>query len=98
MRACRVVDRVAEPVVGGLQLALDDLTAGGIHEHFGTSLVGRRLETTDFDWSYGSGLVLRGKAGDLALALCGRAVPPGRLEGDSLRLSPTTPAPCGAPQ
>lgn len=67
-----------------LQIVLDDLTARGIHEHFGTSIVGRRLETTDLDWSYGSGSVLRGKAGDLAVALCGRAVPPGRLEGDSL--------------
>lgn len=72
------------PPAETLQIVLDDLTAGGIHEHFGTSIVGRRLETTDLDWSYGSGPVLRGKAGDLALALCGRAVPPGRFEGDSL--------------
>ncbi len=72
------------PPAETLQIVLDDLTAGGIHEHFGMSIVGRRLETTDLDWSYGSGSVLRGKAGDLALALCGRAVPPGRLEGDSL--------------
>lgn len=72
------------PPAETLQIVLDDLTAGGIHEHFGTSMVGRRLETTDLDWSYGSGPVLRGKAGDLALSLCGRAVPPGRLEGDSL--------------
>ena len=72
------------PPAETLQIVLEDLTAGGIHEHFGTSIVGRRLETSDLDWSYGSGPVLRGKAGDLALALCGRAVPPGRLEGDSL--------------
>lgn len=72
------------PPAATLQIVLDDLTAGGIHEHFGTSIVGRRLETTDLDWSYGSGRVLRGKAGDLALTLCGRAIPPGRLEGDSL--------------
>jgi hypothetical protein len=30
------------------------------------------------------GPLLRGKAGDLALALCGLAVPPGLFEGDSL--------------
>ncbi len=72
------------PPAETLQIVLDALTAGGIHEHFGTAIVGRRLETTDLDWSYGSGPLLRGKAGDLALALCGRAVPPGRIEGDSL--------------
>jgi uncharacterized protein (TIGR03083 family) len=72
------------PPAETLQIVLDDLTAGGVHEHFGTSIIGRRLETTDLDWSYGSGQVLRGNAGDLALALCGREVPPGRLEGDSL--------------
>ncbi len=72
------------PPAETLQIVLDDLTAGGIHKHFGTSIVGRRLETTDLDWSYGSGPMLRGKAGDLALALCGRRVPPALLEGDSL--------------
>ena len=62
------------PPAATVQIVLDDLTAGGLHEHFGTSIVGRRLETTDLDWSYGSGPVLRGKAGDLALVLCGRTV------------------------
>ena len=60
------------PPAETLQIVLDDLTAGGVHEHFGTSIIGRRLETTDLDWSYGSGQVLRGNAGDLALALCGQ--------------------------
>jgi hypothetical protein len=72
------------PPAETLQIVLDDLTAGGIHEHFGTSIVGRTLETTDLDWSFGSGLVLRRKAGDLALVLCGRTVPPDRLEGAPL--------------
>jgi len=40
--------------------------------------------SSDLDWSHGSGPVLRGAAGDLALALCGRAVPAGRLRGDPL--------------
>jgi uncharacterized protein (TIGR03083 family) len=67
-----------------IRVVLDDLTVGGVHEHFGTSIEGRRLQATDLDWSYGSGPALRGPAGDLAVALCGRAIPPGRLEGEPL--------------
>ena len=63
---------------------LDDLTTGGVHLHFGTAIDGRRLEATDLDWSYGSGAPLRGSAADLALVLCGRRLPPGRLEGEPL--------------
>jgi uncharacterized protein (TIGR03083 family) len=58
-----------------MRVVLDDLTAGGVHAHFGTAIDGRRLEATDVDWSYGSGPVLRGPAHHLVLALCGRAVP-----------------------
>jgi len=67
-----------------IRVVLDDLTGGGVHEHFGTSIRGRRLQATDLDWSYGSGPALRGPAADLALALCGRAIPQGRLEGGPL--------------
>jgi uncharacterized protein (TIGR03083 family) len=67
-----------------MRVVLDDLTHGDVHERFGTSIEGRRLEATDLDWSYGSGSVLRGSAGDLALTLCGRRVPPGRLDGQPL--------------
>jgi uncharacterized protein (TIGR03083 family) len=67
-----------------IRVVLDDLTDGGVHEHFGTSIRGRRLQATDLDWSYGSGPALRGPAGELASALCGRAIPQGRLEGDPL--------------
>ncbi len=67
-----------------IRVVLDDLTVGGVHEHFGTSIRGRRLQATDLDWSYGSGPALRGPAGDLALALCGRAIPQGRLGGEPL--------------
>jgi uncharacterized protein (TIGR03083 family) len=67
-----------------IRVVLDDLTSGGVHERFGTSIQGRRLQATDLDWSCGSGPVLRGPAGDLALVLCGRAMPPGRLEGQPL--------------
>ncbi|MBN9107179.1 MAG: maleylpyruvate isomerase family mycothiol-dependent enzyme [Pseudonocardia sp.] len=55
-----------------LATVLDDLTAGGVHSHFGTTVDGRRLEATDLDWSWGSGDPLRGPAHQLALALCGR--------------------------
>lgn len=67
-----------------IRVILGDLTAGGGHAHFGTSIAGRRLTATDLDWSYGSGPVLRGQAGDLALAMCGRTVPAGRLDGEPL--------------
>jgi uncharacterized protein (TIGR03083 family) len=69
-----------------IRIILGDLTAGGGHAHFGTSIAGRRLTATDLDWSYGSGPVLRGQAGDLALAMCGRTVPAGRLDGEPLGL------------
>jgi uncharacterized protein (TIGR03083 family) len=61
-----------------MRVVLDDLTAGGVHEHFGTHIDGC-LEATDLDWSYGSGRALRGTAEDIALVLCGRTVPAERL-------------------
>ena len=67
-----------------IRVVLDDLTAGGVHGHFGTSIEGRSLRATDLDWSYGSGPALHGPAGYLALELCGRTVPEGRLEGNPL--------------
>jgi hypothetical protein len=67
-----------------IRVVLDNLTAGGGHAHFGTVINGRRLQASDLDWSHGSGQVLRGAAADLALALCGRAVPAGRLQGEPL--------------
>jgi uncharacterized protein (TIGR03083 family) len=67
-----------------IRVVLDDLTAGGGHAHFGIVIKNRRLQASDLDWSHGSGPVLRGTAEDLALALCGRAVPTGRLEGEPL--------------
>jgi len=67
-----------------IRVVLDDLTAGGVQAHFGTSIEGRSLQATDLDWSYGSGQALRGPAEDLALVMCGRTVPGGRLEGEPL--------------
>ena len=68
-----------------IRVVLDDLTEGGGHAHFGADIQGRHLQASDIDWSYGSGSALRGAAADLALAICGRAVPGGRLEGEPLR-------------
>ena len=68
-----------------MRVTLDDLTRGGGHEHFGISIDGRHLQASDLDWSYGSGGALRGPAAELALVLCGRAVPEGRLEGEPPR-------------
>ena len=67
-----------------IRVVLSDLTEGGGHAHFGTSIDGRSLVATDLDWSYGTGPVLRGPAGHLAAIVCGRTVPPGSLEGAPL--------------
>jgi uncharacterized protein (TIGR03083 family) len=68
-----------------IRVILDDLTAGGGHARFGIVIDGRHLQASDLGWSHGSGPVLHGAAGDLALALCGRTVPDGRLEGEPLQ-------------
>jgi uncharacterized protein (TIGR03083 family) len=67
-----------------IRVILDDLTRGDVHENFGISIKGRCLRATDLDWSYGSGPALTAAAADLALAMCGRAVPAGRLDGEPL--------------
>ena len=67
-----------------IRVVLDDLTAGGGHAHFGIVIDDRHLQASDLGWSHGSGAVLHGAAEDLALALCGRAVPAGRLKGEPL--------------
>ena len=71
-------DDVASPqrvamVLGGLQP--EQL------RYFGVDLAGVELRATDVDWSYGAGEPVSGRAQDLLLLLCGRRVPPGRLEG-----------------
>jgi uncharacterized protein (TIGR03083 family) len=48
---------------------------------FGADLAGVMLQATDIDWRHGSGAPVRGLAQDLLLVLCGRRLPPGRLEG-----------------
>jgi hypothetical protein len=67
-----------------MRLILNDLTTGGIHEHFGMDIEGRAILADDIAWSYGSGEILRGSAEYLALALCGRKPPNGQLKGSPL--------------
>jgi hypothetical protein len=50
---------------------------------FRADLAGVALQATDRDWSHGTGAPVRGLAQDLLLVLCGRRLPPGRLEGEA---------------
>ncbi len=68
-----------------LRVILDDLTEGGVHEHFGIGIDGRSFRATNLDWAYGAGEPLGATAEDLALVLCGREVPNSRLDGGPLR-------------
>jgi uncharacterized protein (TIGR03083 family) len=78
------LDLGRRPADETMRIALDDLTISSFHAHFGTSIEGRRLEATDLEWSYGSGEILRAASADLVMALSGRRVPAGRLEGEPL--------------
>ncbi|UQU63232.1 maleylpyruvate isomerase family mycothiol-dependent enzyme [Couchioplanes caeruleus] len=48
---------------------------------FGADLAGAELRATDLDWSYGAGQLVRGRAQDLLLVVCGRRLPAGHLDG-----------------
>ncbi|TLG15663.1 maleylpyruvate isomerase family mycothiol-dependent enzyme [Nocardia cyriacigeorgica] len=50
-------------------------------KYFGVDLDGVQLRADDLDWTYGTGTPLTGRAQDLLLVLCGRTLPPGRLNG-----------------
>ena len=67
-----------------IRVILDDLTEGDVNERCGIDIAGRHLQASDLEWSFGAGPVLRGAAADLALVICGRSVPAGRLEGAPL--------------
>jgi uncharacterized protein (TIGR03083 family) len=60
-------------------------TVSGIQsrKHFGVDLTGISLRATDLDWSDGTGATVSGEAQDLALLLCGRTLPAGRLTGEA---------------
>jgi uncharacterized protein (TIGR03083 family) len=65
-----------------LRVVLDAITAPAARKHFGTDLSGIELRADDMDWAFGSGQRLTGAAQDLALVLCGRKLPAGRLRGE----------------
>jgi len=67
---------------GRLRLVLGSITAPAARKHFGTDLSGIELRADDIDWSSGSGQPLIGAAQDLALVVCGRTLPAGRLRGE----------------
>jgi uncharacterized protein (TIGR03083 family) len=66
---------------GRLAIVLDSVTTARSLKFFGTSLSGIQLRATDTGWTFGSGTPVTGAAQDLALAVCGRQLPPGRLAG-----------------
>lgn len=72
-----------------LRVVLDDLTLGGTHAHFGFDLDGLRLRATDIDWSFGSGRPVTGPGEALALLICGRKLPPGRIDDEPDRRQAT---------
>jgi len=50
--------------------------------YFGTEVSGIELRADDIDWRFGAGSLLTGNAQELALVLCGRKLPAGRLHGE----------------
>jgi uncharacterized protein (TIGR03083 family) len=52
-------------------------------KYFGADLDGIELRADDLDWSFGSGEPVSGSAQALALVLCGRKLPTGKLLGAS---------------
>ena len=55
---------------------------------FGADLAGIEFRARDMDWTLGAGTPLTGAAADLLLAMCGRKLPAGRLNGEpSVRFS-----------
>ena len=64
-----------------LAIVLDSITAARSLKFFGASLSGIQLQASDTAWSFGSGAPVTGAAQDLALVVCGRRLPAGRLDG-----------------
>jgi len=64
-----------------LRIVLQTITTPRSLKHFGMDLTGIELRASDIDWSFGSGAPLSGPARDLALAVCDRKLPAGRLRG-----------------
>jgi uncharacterized protein (TIGR03083 family) len=71
-----------QPPAARLRHILGAVSAPRALSHFGVDLSGVELRATDLDWSTGTGSAVSARAADLALVLCGRKLPPGRLTGD----------------
>jgi uncharacterized protein (TIGR03083 family) len=65
-----------------INLVLGNLATRKGMKYFGVDLSGVCLLATDIDWHYGSGSPVTGTAQTLALVLCGRKLPAGRLSGE----------------
>jgi uncharacterized protein (TIGR03083 family) len=59
------------------------VAGSGAPDFFGVDLSGLELRADDLDWSCGSGTAVTGPAQALALVVCGRLLPPGRLGGEA---------------
>ncbi len=66
--------------VDRIRIVLDSVKPRQVR-YFGTDLDGVELRATDLDWAMGSGSVVTGTAQHLLLAVCGRKLPAGLLEG-----------------
>ena len=64
-----------------LRLVLDAITRPRTLRYFGADLSQVEFRADDIDWSFGSGEPVCGPAQELALILCGRKLPAGRLRG-----------------
>jgi hypothetical protein len=66
-----------------IRAVLDLVASDGGPDLFGVDRSGVELRADDLAWSSGSGTVVTGPAQALALAACGRLLPPGRLHGEA---------------
>jgi uncharacterized protein (TIGR03083 family) len=64
-----------------LRLVLPVIASPRARKSLGAGLAGIELRADDMDWSFGSGERVSGQAQDLALVMCGRKLPAGRLRG-----------------
>jgi uncharacterized protein (TIGR03083 family) len=76
--ACGIGRKVPED---RLRIVLEAITRPKTLQYFGADLNGIELRADDLDWSFGSGAPVSGPAQELALVLCGRRLPAGRLDG-----------------
>lgn len=65
-----------------LRVVLDGITKPKALRAFRATLDGVELRAHDLEWSFGAGTPVTGAAQDLALVVCGRRLPAGRLYGD----------------